>query len=163
MRLVRNCWPAGLVLLFLPGCRDSAPGSPPAEAPIAPAAAAPAAAAFELVLPGRWTGHYRVDSLSTAERGRARVGALNLVYLPSDSTIRPQTLLVVATYDSAAWRAALAEGGPPPGDSVAARGGLVYVIGLPQSNPFQPRSADAILFDLLRLRPAEVPGLIRPR
>lgn len=161
MNRARPCWTAGLLLVA--ACGDSAPDAPPTAAPVAPPAVAPASATFELVLPNRWTGHYRVDSLATAERGRARAGALNLVYLPSDSTIRPQTLLVVATYDSAAWRAVLAEGGPPPGDSVAAGGGLVYVVALPQSNPFQPGSADAILFDLLKLRPTEVPGLIRPR
>jgi hypothetical protein len=62
-----------------------------------------------------------MDSLSTAERERARPGALVFEYLPSDSTIRPQALLVVAVHDSGSWHSVRAEEGPPPGDSVAAR------------------------------------------
>ena len=153
---------AALGLLGLLACRDSTPEATPAATPRAADSAA-ATSSYELVLPTRWTGHYRVDSLSTQERGLAKPGALNFVYLPSDSAIRPQTLLVIAVYDSSAWRAVLAEGGPPPGDSVAAKAGLVYIVGLPQSNPFPPATADAIMFDLLKLRPNEVAGLVRPR
>jgi hypothetical protein len=104
-----------------------------------------------------------MDSLSTAERGRARPGALVFEYLPSDTTIRPQALLVVAVYDSAAWRSVRAEEGPPPGDSVAARHGRVYVVGLPQSNPFLPGSPDAAVFGILQLRPPEVATVVRLR
>jgi hypothetical protein len=130
-----------------------------------PAGEDPAAsgAVYDLNLPARWTGVSRTDSLSTAELGRADHGALNIVYLPTDTTVVPQTLVVIATYDSAAWSAVRAEGGPPPGDSVAFRNGKVFVVGLPQSNPFAPGSVDAVRFDSLQLRPAEIPGLIRPR
>ncbi|HTL06497.1 MAG TPA: hypothetical protein VL241_12165 [Gemmatimonadales bacterium] len=118
---------------------------------------------YEIHLPERWNGHYVVDSLSTAERGRARPGALVFLYQPSDSTLRLEALLVIATYDSAAWQAVRAEGGPPPGDSVAARAGRVFVLALPQSNPFTPNTPDAILFDLLKLRPKELPGVVQPK
>lgn len=147
--------------------------SPPQSAADSAATAATGAAAgirfaspngsYVLELPSRRTGHYRVDSLSTAERGRARPGVLAFSYLPSDSTIRPQVLAVVAVYDSAAWAAVRAEGGPPPGDSVVARAGLVYVVGLPQSNPFPAQSTDALLFDLLQLKPAEIMAMVLPR
>ena len=118
---------------------------------------------YDLVLPPRWTGKYLIDSLSTAERGRGLPGALVVQYLPTDSTIRPQALMALVVYDSTAWREVSAEEGPPPGDSLAAHGGKVYVIGLPQSNPFAEGSPDAIVFDLLRLRPSELAGLIRFR
>jgi hypothetical protein len=118
---------------------------------------------YELRVPARWAGAYRIDSLSTQEQGTARPGALNLVYLPADSSIRPQTLVVVAVYDSAAWAAVRAEQGPPPGDSVAARAGRIYVVGLPQSNPFAPGSKDAARFEALELRLAEVATLVRVR
>jgi hypothetical protein len=114
-------------------------------------------------VPVRWTGVYRIDSLSTQEQGTARPGALNLVYLPADSSFRAQTLVVVAVYDSATWTAVRAEQGPPPGDSVAARGGRVYVVGLPQSNPFPRGSQDAGRFNSLELRPAEVAVLVQVR
>jgi hypothetical protein len=100
---------------------------------------------YVLELPIRWTGHFRVDSLSTSEQMRARPGVLVFSYLPSDSTQRPQALAVIAVYDSAVWSAVRAEGGPP------------------QSNPFPEQSADAVLFGLLQLRPAEVASLVLPR
>ena len=118
---------------------------------------------YNLALPDRWKGHFRVDSLSTQERGTALPGAVVFTYLPSDTTIRPQALLVVAVYDSAAWQAVRKEGGPPPGDSVAAKGGKVFVVGLPQSNPFAPGSPDATVFQLLELKPSELSGLVQPR
>jgi hypothetical protein len=118
---------------------------------------------FQLELPTRWKGHFRIDTISTAERGLARPGAVAFNYLPSDSTFRPQAMLVIAVYDSAAWVAVRRESGPPPGDSVASGGGRVYVVGQPQSNPFPPGVADAIMFDLLRIRSTEVGELMRPR
>jgi len=159
---------AGLV--FLADCRS---GSRPAQHPdsaatrgldsAAAAVVGGPAESYELLLPQRWAGHFRIDSLSTGERGRALPGALVVEYLPADSTIRPQALMALAVYDSATWREVRAEPGPPPGDSVAINGGRVYVIGLPQSNPFAPNSPDAVVFQVLQLRRAELPGLIRFR
>lgn len=159
----------GLAALALSGCAgDSA--EPPRDSPDSVTTVTATASRFDapdgsygLELPIRWTGHFRVDSLSTSEQMRARPGVLVFSYLPSDSTQRPQALAVIAVYDSAVWAAVRAEGGPPPGDSVVARGGRVYVVGLPQSNPFPERSADAVLFGLLQLRPAEVASLVLPR
>ena len=157
-----------LLALALMGCADDS--APPRTAADSAATYAAMGSRFDapdgtyvLELPTRWTGHYRVDSLSTSERARARPGVLVFSYVPSDSTLRPQALAVVAVYDSAAWAMVRAEGGPPPGDSVVAYGGRVYVVGLPQSNPFPERSADAALFGLLQLRPAEVAALVLPR
>jgi len=159
-----------LCLLLLAGCgsgKDAGSASrgdstpPPAPRPGAVLAAPDGM--YDIRLPDRWVGHYIVDSLPTAERGRARRGSFVFLYQPSDSSLRPQALLVVAVYDSAAWQAVRAEGGPPPGDSVTARGGSVYVLALPQSNPFVPNTADAILFDLLQLRPRELPTVVQPR
>lgn len=164
MSIRRHCW---MSLILLLACRkDSGSGQPanPAVDSARPGAVvAGSEGAFDLLLPTRWEGHYRVDSLSTAERGRARPGALVFQYLPADTTIRPQALMVLAVYDSAAWRAALAEGGPPPGDSVASNAGRVFVIGLPQSNPFAAGTPDAVVFEVLQLKPAELSGLIRFR
>src|SRR5206468_5600793 len=104
---------AGLV--FLADCRS---GSRPAQHAdsaatrgldsAAPVVAGPAGS-YELLLPQRWVGHYRIDSLSTGERGQALPGALVVEYLPADSTIRPQALMVLAVYDSATWREVRAE------------------------------------------------------
>jgi hypothetical protein len=147
-----------VVVVFALGtvaCREAPKPAPPD--------AAVTSSLYDLNLPARWAGAYRTDSLSTAELGTADHGALNIKYLPADTTIVPQTLVVIATYDSAAWSAVRAEGGPRPGDSVAARNGKVFVVALPQSNPFAPGSVDAVRFDALQLKPEEVPGVIRPR
>jgi hypothetical protein len=158
-----------LLALVLGGCAGDSGGPPPGAGDSVRTTTATVSrydapdGSYVLELPIRWTGHFRVDSLSTSEQMRARPGVLVFSYLPSDSTQRPQALAVIAVYDSAAWAAVRAEGGPPPGDSVVARGGRVYVVGLPQSNPFPARSADAVLFELLQLRPAELASLVLPR
>jgi hypothetical protein len=128
---------AGL-LIFLAACSR---GAPRAE--------------FQVRIPDRWGKSYRLDTLSTQERGLAHRGATQYQYLPSDTTQRPQALAVVAVYDADAWGQVRSEGGPPPGDSVGERSGLVFVVGLPQSNPFFPGSVDAVRFDSLQLTPAE--------
>jgi hypothetical protein len=148
-------WLLGLLVVALGGCRS------PREQPVA--SAADSLGRYDLNLPARWAGHYAVDSLSTAERGRARPGALVFLYQPSDTAQRREVLLVVAVYDSAVWRTIRSEEGPPPGDSVAARAGRVYVLAFPQSNPFTPNTPDAILFDLLLLRTTELPSIVQLR
>lgn len=157
---------SGAVALGLLGCGDA---SKPPEAGTADSSAAGVImfaapdGSFDVALPARWSGHYLVDSLSTQERGRARPGALVFAYVPSDTSIVAQALVVVAVYDAPAWAAVRAEGGPPPGDSVAAKNGLVFVVALPQSNPFPANSTDQVLFHLLQLRAAEVASLVHPR
>ena len=116
---------------------------------------------YTLLLPARWTGLIRTDTLSTGERGTARPGAINIVYLPRETAVMPQTLVVVAVYDSAAWEKLKVSGGPPPGDSLLAKDGRVYVLAQPQSNPFAPGSVDALKFDSLVLKPADTATLVR--
>lgn len=165
--MIKRCV-AILVPAFL-GCGGGSESPPQSSADSTPTSAtavsrfAAPGGDYVLELPTRWAGHYRVDSLSTAERGKARHGVLVFSYLPSDSTIRPQVLAIVAVYDSASWAAVRSEGGPPPGDSVIARGGRVYVVAQPQSNPFPPQSSDAVLFGLMQLKPAEVTMMVLPR
>ena len=86
---------------------------------------------------------------------------MNIVYLPRDTTIIPQTIVVVAVYDSAVWQKLKADGGPPPGDSLMSKDGRVYVLALPQSNPFTPGSVDGVKFDSLALKPADFAALVR--
>lgn len=139
---------------------DSGKAANADAAAVAPQTVRAPDASFSVLLPDHWAGVYRVDTLSTAERGTARPGALNIIYLPRDSSAIPQTLVVVAVYDTAAWSRVKAEGGPPPGDSVFASNGRVYILGLPQSNPFALGSPDALKFDSLALTTAEKARMI---
>lgn len=144
-------------------CKPKEEAPPPAPAAaLAPSHVLAADQSYIMNLPGRWAGFTRTDSLSTAERGQALPGAVNIVYIPRDTSIIPQTLVVIAVYDSAAWvkANAAAAGGPPPGDSVAAGNGRVYMVGMPQSNPFTAGSVDALKFDSLALKPDEKAGIV---
>ena len=157
---------AAFALLVL-ACKDksvtSTPVSSTPSTPVTGKLVTSSDSSFDVQIPPRWTGAFRVDSLASTERGSARPGALNIVYLPVDTTVLPQTLVVVAVYDSIAWARVKKEGGPPPGDSIKAAGGRVYVLGLPQSNPFTPGSVDALKFDSLALNSVERAGLIHVR
>lgn len=162
----RRCLPLLLLLLAECGAEKDSKAAPLADSSAVQPAVQPAVLAapdgmYDIHLPQRWVGHYLVDTLTTSERGRARSGSFLFLYQPSDSSLRAQALLVIAVYDSAAWQAVRAEAGPPPGDSVIARGGRVYVLALPQSNPFTPNTHDAILFELLQLRRSELPTIIQ--
>ncbi len=157
---------AVLLLLAVAACKESAPAKGPIEdsAGLASKASNLEVTAtdqsFKLRLPARWAGVFRTDTLSTDERGLARPGAMNVVYLPQDTSVIPQTLIVVAVYDSAAWVKVKAEGGPPPGDSLLSKNSRVYVLSLPQSNPFTPGSVDAMKFDSLTIKAADKATLI---
>lgn len=141
------------ILLLMAGCR-STPRSDSAASAGTEASSGPPP--IQVQIPSRWEGRYGVDTLSTRERGTALPGAREYYYRPLDLSFHREVLAVVAVYDSTAWAAVLAEGGPPPGDSVGASGGRVYVVALPQSNPFPTGTPDAASFDTLQLRPNEV-------
>lgn len=117
----------------------------------------------DLALPARWAGRVRRDSLSTAERGNARPGAVEFSYLPRDPATHPEVLVAIAVYDAPAWAAVRADSGPPPGDSVAALGGKIFVVAPPQSNPFAAGTPDAASFDSLQLSKTELKGFVQPR
>ncbi|MBK8247391.1 MAG: hypothetical protein IPK85_08350 [Gemmatimonadetes bacterium] len=77
-------------------------------------------------------------------------------YTPRDTSVRPQVLLGIVVYDSAAWARLAAEAGPPQGDSLTSADGQVFVAGFPQSNPFAEGSADSRTFDSLAVDLARV-------
>ena len=115
---------------------------------------------FRLRIPARWAGLTRIDTLPTQERGDALPGAVQYSYLPGKS--HSEVLVVVAVYDSGAWARVKADSGPPPGDSVAALHNRVYVVALPQSNPFASGTTDSTAFASLELTRAEAEALVVP-
>lgn len=129
------------------GCarREDAPAPPPAAPP------RPLAWAFDA--PARWGDRVRLDDDPVSG---TMLSARVFNYLPIDTTQRPQALLGLVVYDTAQWARLRAGEGPPPGDSLTAANGQVFVAGLPQSNPFAAASADARAFDSLAVDLAAV-------
>jgi hypothetical protein len=112
------------------------------------AAAATAPVAWSYDAPARWGDRVRIEDLPAAMNGRAR-SSRAFHFVPADSSIGSQILLVIAVYDTASWNAVVAEGGPPQGDTLVTSDQHVFVAALPQSNPFAPGSRDALAFDSL--------------
>ena len=138
----------------LTACSASSPNSKASDSSAASAAAmvstshAPLSWRFEV--PSAWDDRVRmVDDPEGALRLSAQGvhGARSFEYIPRDSSAVPQRLLGVWVYDSITWHKVSAEQGPPQGDEIARGPGVVYIAGLPQSNPFTPGSADAVEFD----------------
>lgn len=115
---------------------DSAVATTVSESPIA----------WSLDAPTSWDDRVTMEDESVAP-GTLHQSARAFLYLPADTSIRPQALLAVLVYDSASWARLSSESGPPPGDTIMTADGRVYVASLPQSNPFAEGSRDAVAFD----------------
>ncbi|HEX4934544.1 MAG TPA: hypothetical protein VFV33_15245 [Gemmatimonadaceae bacterium] len=108
------------------------------------------ALSWRLESPKFWDERVRVVD---DPEGEARLAAQGIFaatlfeYLPRDTSVVPQTLLGVYVYDSTAWAKLQGEEGPPQGEVVERGPGVVYVVGLPQSNPFGWGSADSAEFE----------------
>ncbi len=135
-------------------CSTSSPNGKASDSSAASAAAmvstprAPLSWRFEV--PSVWDDRVRmVNDPEEAARLAAQGihGARSFEYVPRDSSEVPQRLLGVWVYDSSAWDQVSAEQGPALGDEIARGPGVVYIAGLPQSNPFAPGSVDAVEFD----------------
>lgn len=133
---------AAAYCLVCVGCAKEAP-RPRGDS----AAATAATLAWAFDVPATWDDRVvLVDSVpGTGTYRSARL--FNLT--PHDSTIAPQTLLGIFVYDSATWVEAVANGGPPLGDSITAVLGHVFIASLPRSNPFRAGTADGQTFDSL--------------
>jgi hypothetical protein len=127
---------------------------PGRELPATPAPDSPTAIAWSFDAPPSWGDRVQLEDNATMP-GAWRSARL-FVYTPRDTTVRPQTLLAIIVYDSAAWAELRREEGPPQGDSLSSHAGQVFVASLPQSNPFAQGSADARTFDSLVVDATEV-------
>lgn len=132
-----------LVLALSAGCaRESDAVSDTAAA--VTLANSPIAWAFDA--PSGWDDRVTMEDESVAP-GALHQSARAFLYVPADTSVRPQALLAVLVYDAANWTRLSAEPGPPAGDTIMTAGGRVYVASLPQSNPFEGGSRDAVAFD----------------
>lgn len=102
--------------------------------------------AWSFDAPPGWDDRVTMEDESVAP-GALHQSARAFLYVPADTSVRPQALLAVLVYDTANWARMSSEPGPPPGDTIMTAAGRVYVASLPQSNPFEGGSRDAVAFD----------------
>lgn len=110
--------------------------------------------AFQLELPVTWEGRSRVERADGAAADRIVPRAkrvIEYIYLPADSKLNEQSLLMLIVMAGPDWLAAAKEPGPPLGALLAEQGGYAYVAALPQSNPYAKDSEDARRFDQMHL------------
>jgi hypothetical protein len=145
-------------LAALAACnRGKEAGPPTAESALAEAAAAKTLPVeryvsptekVEVTLPGVWTGRYRVMERRDTTLG-ARL-ALDFKFLPdSGSKAPPLTSIVIRIFPRTAWDALVAKGGRPIGAKIGERGDDIFLISLPESNPYPANSPEAPVFDQL--------------
>ena len=151
--------PAAFAVLALAACSgQTSDASPPAAA----TAGAPAAdakplpeeryasttAGFDLTLPGIWTGRYR-----TMERKDSTMGsrlAVDFKFVPDSGSKAPSlNLMTLRIFPRAVWDKLASRPGGPVGSKLGERGNDIFVLSLPQSNPYPPNSPEAPIFDKL--------------
>lgn len=105
-------------------------------------------AGFDLQLPGVWKGRYRAGEKKDTTAGAYL--AVEFKFLPDSGSKAPSfTLINVRIFTKAAWAAAAKRPGGPIGSKLAETDKDVYVISLPDSNPYPPASKEAPVFDKL--------------
>ena len=146
----------GLGLVACSGSSDT-PQPPSASASIAAAAADQAlpqeryvspTSGFDLTLPGIWTGRYRAEEKADTTGG-ARTG-IDFRFIPDSGSKAPSfNLMTVRIFPKAAWEASLKRTGGPLGSKLAERGADVFSLSLPHENPYNPGTAEALMYDRL--------------
>jgi hypothetical protein len=103
---------------------------------------------FDLTFPGVWTGRYRAEERTdTTDGGRLRV---DFKFRPDSGSRAPsQILLTLRVFPRATWQAIEKRIGRPFGARLGERGDEVFLIFLPESNPYPAGSPEAPVFDRL--------------
>lgn len=154
--MTRIVFPLAAAALLACGGKDKA-APPTAEDALADVAAAKTlppevyvspVSGFDLSLPGVWKGRYRaLERSDTTDGGRTTV---DFKFLPDSGSKAPsQNALTIRIFSRAAWQAMEKRTGRPFGARIAERGDDVFLIFLPESNPYPPGSPEAPVFDRL--------------
>lgn len=103
---------------------------------------------FDITLPGAWAGRYRVEERPDTTDG-ARL-AVTFRFVPDSGSRAPShVLLTVRIMPRTAWEAAAKRLGRPYGANIGERGDEVFVVLLPETNPYPASSAEAPVYDRL--------------
>lgn len=116
---------------------------------------------FRFQIPSSWHQSYRIETPEPATNSPPANEVVEFQYVPRDSTIRPPILLRIVVFAKRDWASLADSQGPPYGWSLEEREGMVWVGGLPQSNPFAPGSEDANRFETMRLSEQQVEAAFR--
>jgi len=105
-------------------------------------------AGFDLELPGVWRGHYIASEHADSTRGARLVVEFKL--LPDSGSKAPRhTLMTVRVYNAGGWAILSKKPGRPVGTKVGERGEDVFVLSIPEANPYPATSPEAPVFDRL--------------
>lgn len=113
---------------------------------------------FHFEIPARWTGNYTIHEYTDAEIKENYSSAKHVVDFAyqtqkEDDT---QSLFTIMVFGKQEWKKIAAEEGPPIGEVLMEDASQVFVVAMPQSNPFEMTSADGKLFDSMVLSFTEV-------
>lgn len=151
MRISSYCSLLAAVSLAVAGCAATRPAEDAPKDTLSTTAYVSETEGFRYLIPESWRGRaFRVHALHDAEAEAAFYKARHIVefsYYPENASLPPQVMVAFLVMTRNDWEAVTAEGGPPPGELLAERGGTVFVLSLPQSNPYPPDSKDARTFD----------------
>ena len=116
-------------------------------------------AGFSFALPYAWQGGYRIEARHGADAEGLAPGARHAVtfhYVPLASAVPEQVLLRVLVFGRADWETIEKARGPQAGMEVGERGDVVYVVSVPQGNPFDEGSADRTRYGAMLLSSDQV-------
>ncbi|MBM4193819.1 MAG: hypothetical protein FJ202_05500 [Gemmatimonadetes bacterium] len=105
-------------------------------------------AGFDLHLPGIWTGKYVASEKNDTTAGAHL--AVEFKFKPDSGSAAPSHLLMtIRLFTKAAWDKVSARPGAPVGVKLAESGKTVFVLSLPEANPYPATSPEAPRYDQL--------------
>ena len=103
---------------------------------------------FDLQLPGIWKGRYR--ALERADTLAGARTAIEFRFVPDSGSKAPSlTLMTIRIFPKAAWAVASKRVGRPIGGVIGESAKDVFVLSLPEGNPYPAASPEAPEFDKL--------------
>ncbi|OAB46209.1 hypothetical protein [Paenibacillus glacialis] len=105
---------------------------------------------FEFKIPERWGGNYQVKEIEKQET----IPGETVEFLLSPKNAKDENregLLSFYIIDKNVYAESEKEEGPSIGEYLGEKGDLVYLVGLPQSNPFEVDSEEGKLFDTMHM------------
>ncbi|MCJ8012188.1 VCBS repeat-containing protein [Paenibacillus sp. KQZ6P-2] len=101
---------------------------------------------FSVAIPSSWNGHYKVRHEKSDVMFPSAKHVVYFDYVTKDKKDY-QPLITISVYAKNDWKKLSDDDKSQIGGTIAEANGMVYVVTTPQSNPFDPQSADGKKFD----------------